>query len=239
MGIAYNTSIVRDGLVLHLDAANVKSYPGTGTAWNDLSGNSNNGALTNGPTYSSANNGTIIFDGVNDYWCTAGPTPTILQGDPSLTVFGFFRRTGTISNEGSWAVGSNVTRGGICNWCGNAANDISIDMWGTSTFNSGQTYPLNSWVCAAWTKTAGAMTRANCAIFVNGIKYTGSQLTVQRGESTAPNINNAGIFVGSIDKVSTSYNPAIDIGCIFFYSRVLSDFEILQNFNALRGRYGL
>ena len=48
MGIAYNTSIVRDGLVLHLDAANKKSYPGSGTVWSDLSGNDRNGTLLNG-----------------------------------------------------------------------------------------------------------------------------------------------------------------------------------------------
>ena len=59
-------NIVTDGLVLHLDAANTKSYPGSGTTWNDLSGNGNNGTLTNGPTFSSTNGGSIVFDGVDD-----------------------------------------------------------------------------------------------------------------------------------------------------------------------------
>lgn len=66
MGISYNTSTVRDGLVLHLDAANIKSYPGTGTAWKDLSGAGNNGTLVNGVGYSSTNNGRMSFDKVND-----------------------------------------------------------------------------------------------------------------------------------------------------------------------------
>lgn len=55
------------GLLLHLDAGNTSSYPGTGTVWTDLSGNSNHGTLFNGPTYSSANGGSIVFDGANDY----------------------------------------------------------------------------------------------------------------------------------------------------------------------------
>lgn len=63
MGIAYNTSIVRDGLLLHLDAANVKSYPGSGTTWNDLSGKGSNGILVNGPVYSSNGKGSITLDG--------------------------------------------------------------------------------------------------------------------------------------------------------------------------------
>ena len=53
MGIGHGADIVRNGLVLHLDAANKKSYPGTGTAWNDLSGNSNNGSLLNGTSFNS------------------------------------------------------------------------------------------------------------------------------------------------------------------------------------------
>jgi hypothetical protein len=61
------SSIVTAGLVLNLDAGNPASYPGPGTTWTDLSGNGNNGTLTNGPTYSSANGGSIVLDGVNDY----------------------------------------------------------------------------------------------------------------------------------------------------------------------------
>ena len=63
MGVAYNTSIVRNGLVLYLDAANKKSYPATGTTWFDLSGNGRNGTLTNGPTYDGQS---IVFDGIDD-----------------------------------------------------------------------------------------------------------------------------------------------------------------------------
>jgi hypothetical protein len=58
--------IIEDGLVLCLDAASKRSYPGTGTAWTDLTG-SNNGTLTNGPTFDSDNGGSIVFDGTNDY----------------------------------------------------------------------------------------------------------------------------------------------------------------------------
>lgn len=66
MGVGYNPKIVTDGLVMCLDAANRKSYSGTGTIWRDLVG-SNNGTLTNGPTYSSAGGGSIVFDGANDF----------------------------------------------------------------------------------------------------------------------------------------------------------------------------
>jgi hypothetical protein len=66
MGFYRGPHIVTDGLILSLDAANNKSYPRSGTTWNDLSGNGNNGTLVNGPTFSSANGGSIVFDGTND-----------------------------------------------------------------------------------------------------------------------------------------------------------------------------
>jgi hypothetical protein len=67
MGFHRGPKVVTNGLVLALDAANVKSYPGSGTVWNDLSGNNNSGSLINGPTFNSANGGSISFDGTNDY----------------------------------------------------------------------------------------------------------------------------------------------------------------------------
>jgi hypothetical protein len=67
MAVSYNTSLVRNGLVLYLDAANKKSYSGTGTSWIDLSGNSNNATLENGAGYNANNNGTMSFDAIDDY----------------------------------------------------------------------------------------------------------------------------------------------------------------------------
>jgi len=66
MGAAAGPDIVEDGLVLCLDAANPKSYPGSGNTWTDLRGNGNDGTLVNGVGYDSANNGSMVFDGVDD-----------------------------------------------------------------------------------------------------------------------------------------------------------------------------
>lgn len=66
MSIQVGPDIINDGLVLQLDAANPRSYIGSGTVWNDLSGNNNTGSLVNGPTFTSTNKGEISFDGSND-----------------------------------------------------------------------------------------------------------------------------------------------------------------------------
>ena len=60
-------TIIPDGLILHLDAANTKSYPGSGTVWKDLSGNGRDGTLIDGVGYSTDNGGTLVFDGTDDY----------------------------------------------------------------------------------------------------------------------------------------------------------------------------
>ena len=70
MGLSHSPNIVTDGLVLCLDAANRRSYPGSGNSWLDLSGNGNNGTFGSGtaaPTFSSGNGGSLVFDGSNDY----------------------------------------------------------------------------------------------------------------------------------------------------------------------------
>ena len=69
MGVAYNPAIVRDGLVLCLDAGNPKSYPGSGTTWTDLSGFGKNGTFDNmdSTNYSSSNGGGLNFNGTDDY----------------------------------------------------------------------------------------------------------------------------------------------------------------------------
>ena len=67
MGLSHSPRIVTDGLVFCVDAGDKMSYPGAGTTWTDLSKNRNNGTLINGPTFDSANGGSISLDGSNDY----------------------------------------------------------------------------------------------------------------------------------------------------------------------------
>ena len=62
MGISYNPRIVTDGLVLCLDAANKRSYPGAGTTWSDLTKNNHNGTLVNNASFNSGNGGGIVLD---------------------------------------------------------------------------------------------------------------------------------------------------------------------------------
>ena len=216
------------------------------TVWKDISGGGYNGTLTSGPLFNTSNNGSIVFDGSTQF-STFTPTPTILQGNPNFTVIGFYKRTGNFSYKGFWGIGgSNAggTRQGICNWNYGNTNEIAIDSWGESTFTTGQTYPLNTWIGVAWRKIAGPTTRANCIISIfdgtNITHYTSTALTVLRAESaTNLNINSiGGITLGSIS-VDTGYCSPINIANHCIYNRLLSDAEIMQNFQTTKTRFGL
>ena len=98
MATLYNPSIVRNGLALCLDAANSRSYPGTGNTWTDLSGNSRNGTLTLGPTYSISNNGSIVFDGTDDYIAPSGIADSFWQGNWTASFWVNFDTLSTLNN---------------------------------------------------------------------------------------------------------------------------------------------
>ena len=91
MGVTYNNRIVTDGLVLCLDAASKRSYPGTGTTWTDLVG-SNNGTLVNGPTFDAGNGGSVVFDGSDDRVdCTS---PSEIDSISEITMIAWVRYSG-------------------------------------------------------------------------------------------------------------------------------------------------
>ena len=216
------------------------------TIWRDTSGNGYLSTLTNGPVFDNSNKGNIVFDGSNDF-STYTPTPTNLQGNPNLTVIGFYKRTASFSGKGFWGIGGSNAGGtgqGICNWNSGNTNEITIDTWSESTFTTGQTYPLNTWVGVAWRKIAGPMTRANCIISIfNGTSmtnYTSTALTVLRAESSInPVINSiGGITLGSIS-VDTGYCSPVNIANHCIYNRILTDAEVSQNFQATKTRFGL
>jgi len=237
MGISYNTSIVRDGLVLHLDAANTKSYTGSGTVWKDLSGNGNDGTLINGVGYSTDNNGSLVFDGVNDYsFHSLSP----IVGNSAFSITGFFYRTGSTLGRATWGIGGNSTLRGINSYSVTGSNLLSIDLWGSTTIQSNESYDLNQWIFAAWVYRGSTFSRNNISIYKNESEYTGSALTVSRGsETSVPNINSTGIVIARAGTIDSGYSAPVLISSICFYNRHLSAMQISQNFNALRGRYGI
>lgn len=225
-------SIVTNGLVLHLDAGNTSSYPGTGTVWTDLSGNSLNCNLLNGVGYSSSNNGYLSFDGVNDI--VQCPKNAIFFG-AAFTFDMFWRKTGNSSNfyhglvwaEGGTGGGSGgqylLTYRDAGYWHYRIQNTTT--GWGLSEPSA--SLSASTWYHITWSFNAGAS-----KIYVNGsLAFTDSSRGVYSGGSDSP------LFIGGRNDVTHLTNG--NIGLVRAYSRMLTDAEVLQNFNANKSRYGI
>lgn len=217
MGIRYNTSIVRNGLVLHLDAANVKSYPGSGTTWNDLSGNGNHGTLVNGPTFNSS--GYFSFDGSNDYVDTGVTASTFGIYDAPYTMEAVFRVPNLSGDKMVFGNNATGTRMGMHHGVRN--NTFYFGHYSADA--AGATVTANTWYHGCWMWTSQS---PYCRIYINS-NLIGS--------------SDAGSFIGTTSiriGMSWAYSN-MDISFAKIYNRALTTTEIKQNFEALRGRYGI
>jgi hypothetical protein len=220
MAITYNTSIVRNGLVLHLDAANKKSYPGSGTTWTDLSGNGNHGTLTNGPTFDSGNNGSIVFDGIDDYVNCA--TGVQLSNDFTITVWHKNVNTGFLVDQGN--IGTDPT--GCLEYTNRGL---------TLAFNNSETVTATGSFSntSSWNQATCSFASGSANFYINGV-FDSTKTTTTASFSPNGNILKIGRRAFSTSSILSG-----SISIVKIYNRVLTAAEIQQNFNALRGRYGI
>jgi hypothetical protein len=216
--------IVTTNLSMFLDAGNASSYPGSGTAWTDLSGNSRNGTLTGGPTYTSADGGSIVFDGTNDFvQCSGSITAT------AATFVIWMRRNGPQDDFDGIIYSRSANATGISFY--GTTNKISY-TWNnavdTYSWDSGLTIPDLTWCMIAVSVTSTSATAYLCQS--SGI--TSATNTVSHTSTTLDDIK-----IGQDDLGGRFFTG--NIATAMIYDRALSAGEITQNFNALRSRYGL
>jgi hypothetical protein len=230
MAEIHGPKIVRDGLVLNLDAADRNSYPGSGTTWFDVSGNGNSGTLTNGPTYSSVNNGSIIFDGTNDI-VNIGASSKYLSAYHAYELW--IKTSGLGSNTQSGLLGIsygltiNLQSNGSFNYLvySNEASAYIINA-GTTGLNLLD----NNWHHIVCTRGVSAY-----GIYVDGVlnttgspgSWTGTNIWAAMDAQIGNNPNNVNLlYLGSMALVK-------------IYNRGLTAQEVLQNYNATKTRFGL
>ena len=231
MANTYNPLIVTDGLVLALDAGNTKSYNAgiSTTAWNDLSGRGNIGIMTNGPTYSSANGGSIVFDGINDA-VSLGSFPGYNQNVGSIAMWINPISGGRIFSQYL----SDTNRHRIAY---SAVYSLSIDTSSGLSFSSNNdSVPPNNWSNITYTYD---FNNGLFSIYVNGTLNVGISSTVSApsivGEIT---LGCAKDFdVGTPTNYFSFYSG--NISQVSIYNKALTSSEVQQNFNALRGRFGI
>jgi hypothetical protein len=230
-------SIVTSGLTLILDSGYVPSYPRTGTTWNDLSGNNNNGTLTGEPTFSSANGGSIVFDGSNDYVSFPVNFFNHDSGLPFTVSFWFKTSTAGVIFGQQNTNTPNVSTGYVPAIYVDSTGRIRTScFWGGGVGNqsvSTLTVTDNAWHNIVVTFSSGSQ-----------ISYLDNAQFATLSKTQTTYSSTYYYFIGSCQWESwtnTTANPFFSgsVANMIFYNRALSASEITQNFNALKSRFGL
>jgi hypothetical protein len=236
-------NIVTSGMVLNLDAAFLPSYPTTGTTWYDISLSGNNGTLTNGPTFSSANGGSIVFDGVDDYVSIADSN-TLSFTNTKITINAWVNILSSIptsiGNENIIIAKTNYTNGwrewsffwfrdGYFEFLMTPTADVG--NWTRVGGRIGSYTSFNTWYNVVGTSDG----LGNGRIYINGILIdTNSSYTTTTQNEQAP-VTIGGVINGStLTQLSNMKIPTVQV-----YNRSLSPFEVYQNYNSMKSRFGI
>ncbi len=224
MGLNHGTNIVKDGLVFYVDAANQRSYPGSGTTWTDLKGAANV-TLLNGPTFSTDNLGCIAFDGNDD------------NSQFSNIVS---RTANTIS---AWVYNEDLSQDGtvVGNWGAqfilymdtDGAGDGYRTLYSTGGGTKGTNSDNINAIQDQWQNVVATFSGTAVSLYVDGelIQTTTFSSTTMADDSGdwaigANQPNGVNDFEGKISNV-------------LIYNKALTAAEVKQNYNALKGRFGL
>jgi hypothetical protein len=226
MGVFAGPEVVEDGLVLALDAANPKSYPGSGTTWSDLSGVNSSGELVNSPAYNSSNLGFFQF-ATNTFARIANNT-TLDTQTPSVEVW---IKTNATSQNGFWFEKGTVNtqyslfqEGSVIQWRQNISGITNLS---TTTANFINT---SNWYQVVGTYVSGSRRLYINGTLVNSDTRTGTVATNSGGMSV-------GVYGGFSGGRGYYYNG--NLAACRVYNRVLTPQEIQQNYNATRSRFGI
>jgi hypothetical protein len=241
MATTYGSFIpgVTDGLVLYLDAAKRESYPGSGTTWIDLSGNGNNGTLTNGPTHTGfSKTSAMEFDGVDDV--------VVMSISSSIPVNTFTydiwciptttHQIDTQSTSGTGGTsGQRYLVGPVFKSPTNSGAGISAGTNGISVYEHSDGYlpALLVSTTAISSVSASLITivynNKQPTLYING--------TFDKNGLTSTRTNVFGDFSAIAAYFYGSFQGKIHY--VRVYNRALTASEVLQNYNALKGRFGL
>jgi len=234
MGISYNPRTVTDGLVLCLDAANIKSYPGSGSTWTDLSGLGNNGILINGASYNSSNGGNIILDGTDDRIVIINnELARIGTGNHTITAW---VNNDLVSEEDF--VGTGTEQGDVLlmvfSQAGGGSGGFRGHAWSSTgasnIIDSSRAIGTGNWNMLTQRVSWGG----NIDLFENGALAKTQVLS-----GGAPTSSRTEFIIGCRSNGGGSNHFDGKISYVQVYNRALTSEEIQQNFNATRGRFGI
>ena len=234
--------IIDNGLVLHLDAANNKSYPGNGTTWYDLSGNGNHVTLLNSPTFL---NTFFSFDGTNQSAATinnidftsyiAVTLEVIFKPTPETSSILIEHTSSWNTQTGGFGIGINSNGSGFSSNLCHSNHRPAGGTWGRnnpSITNNGV------WVTQSSVFSSVADSNGRYVIENGQIKvFTSSPYSASTATTTATTFTNSKLYIGSRGSTGSFYSG--DISSVKVYGKKIDLNEHKRNFQAARGRYNV
>jgi hypothetical protein len=224
----YGPRIVSNGLVLCLDAANKRSYPGTGTTWTDLSSNNNNFTLVNGPTFSASNMGSIVFDGTNDYLLI---NSLVWNYNADFTIQFWFNTNslGGVNGYGLFFNGNTGLNTNRVQISGNSDGSIGLNTVGSSVgdafVGAAGLVTVGKWYNFAAVRNSGVIT-----VYLNGTSVASGNVNYSVSQQS-------NLYVGFIRSSGALWYLNGRMSSILINNRALSATEVLQNYNATKSRF--
>ena len=238
MGLKIKNSknIVTDGLILHLDASDKLSYSGSGTTWKDRSPNGYDSVLVNGPSFDSANGGSIQFDGVDDRVDIESSPLLSSHGNNETSVFAWVKLDSFVGSPYIYLRLDDTTRSEAIR-LGLESNGVievrlrlftdplTIDKYFRSTNSSSQ----GVWKFIGFTYDGSYMKMYKNGSLFYQESFSGSLIDSSSGSSS----------ILGVDLDGVGYNQFLDgqISELYCYDRSLTASEILRNYNATKGRF--
>jgi hypothetical protein len=226
-------NIVTSGMVLNLDAGFVSSYPTSATTWYDLSYSGNNGTLINGPTFSSLSGGTIVFDGVDDY-VSESNFSGIITNSFAISTWINFANVNSPTNQKIFHAQSGVPEVNLDNYFGGSGNAklhfyTAANIGSTNNIMTSNEDIINN----VWYHLT-AIYDDNLYfkyLYVNGILKNFGTTTVKINWPNS--VTRIGLRLTNLEPFNGRMSS------IQLYNRTLSPFEIYQNYNTMKGRFGI
>ena len=227
MAFNYSPKIVTDGLVLYLDAANIKSYVSGSTTWSNIVGANVSGSLINGPIFNIANAGSIVFDGSNDYMDFYAPN---LGGTATVEMWANISTSNNRMMFGWLTYDAYVYNGSLGYNTGNS------DVYGIPAATVTSLGLNANWKHYVF-EMRSDVSYINNKIYINAVTQSLSQILGSESAPTRTFNNGNGRLSGW--RSDTAFPISMNCALFKVYNRALSATEILQNYNATKTRFGL
>jgi phage-related tail fiber protein len=252
MGVFSGPSIVNTGLLLQVDAANLRSYPGSGATWSDIASLGSSFSLVNSSYYSyNADNKGYI------YFSRTLPTDTEIGGYATRTTSGALSALTYLQNNHSTEVWFNIKNAAATNYDVTEATSalivftgfhsgftytasrIGYDIWGSNGSGgySNNTFGITAPAINTWNQVIAIRNGSSLSLYLNGVlRFTG---TITTDSTITPSSNTLRIAVGNDSPIVYSFHADVNVSLVRMYNIALSATEVQQNFNATRSRYAL